>query len=128
MKFPIFQISNERWNAVRELDVEYSDEITMISNKKLKNFFLFSEYIDCNGDVFKITEIHETSILSRIVRFIPQIPFKVKLNFTKLNRNLNLEQFRTIVLNRVNEVSDYGDYKFIIKNARTYSEIMGEQS
>jgi hypothetical protein len=127
MKYPIFQISDEQWTKLHEFEVEYSDKITIISDKKLKEYFLFSEYIDSNGDIYKVTDFQITGILSKIFRYIPIIPFTGKLIFTKVNKSLNLEEFRALVLKRANTVSDYKEFATIVTNAKTYKEIMGDQ-
>jgi hypothetical protein len=128
MKFPIFQISEKQWKKLHEFELEYSNEITIIGYKKLQEFFLDSEYIDCNGDVYRVTDFEIHGILSKIFRFIPFIPFRVKLIFIKQNKKLDLEQFRAMMLKRVNQVKEYNDLASLIKNAKTYAEIMGEQS
>lgn len=128
MKFPIFQISDKQWKKLHEFELEYSDKITIIGFKKAQYFFLDSEYIDCNGDVYKVTDLKMLGMLSKIFKFIPYIPFRVKLILTKQNKKLNLEQFRMLMLNRVNQVADFKDLTALIKNAKTYAEIMGEQS
>ena len=87
-----------------------------------------SEYIDCNGYVFKVTDFEILGMLSKIFRFIPFIPLRVKLIFTKQNKKISLEQFRTLMLKRVNQVKEYNDLAILIRNAKTYAEIMGEQS
>jgi hypothetical protein len=128
MKFPIFQISVEQWKKLHEFELEYSDKITVIGYNKAQDFFLDSEYIDCNGDVYRVTGFEMLGMLSRIFRFIPFIPLRVKLILTKQNKKLSLEQFRTLMLKRVNQVSQYNDLATQIKNAKTYAEIMGEKS
>ncbi len=128
MKFPIFQISETQWKKLHEFELEYSDEITIISYKKLQDFFLDSEYIDSNGDVYRVTDFEIPGILSKIFRFIPIIPFRVKLIFLKQNKKLDLEQFRTLMLKRINQVKEYNDLATLVKNAKTYAEILGEQS
>lgn len=128
MKFPIFQISENQWKKLHEFELEYSNEITIISYKKLQDFFLDSEYIDCNGDIYRVTDFEVHGILSKIFRFIPLIPFRIKLIFIKQNKKLDLEQFRTLMLKRINQVPEYNDLASLIKNAKTYVEIMGEKS
>ncbi|MBS4061887.1 MAG: hypothetical protein KG029_15930 [Bacteroidetes bacterium] len=128
MKFPIFQISVEQWKKLHEFELEYSDKITVIGYNKAQDFFLDSEYIDCNGDVYRVTGFEMLGMLSRIFRFIPFIPLRVKLILTKQNKKLSLEQFRTLMLKRVNQVSQNNDLATQIKNAKTYAEIMGEKS
>jgi hypothetical protein len=127
MEYPIFQISDEQWKSLHEFDVEYSDKITIKSKKKLKEYFLFSEYIDCYGEIYKVTDFQALGILSKIFQFVPLIPFTVKLIFTKANKNLNLEEFREFVLKRANEVSDYKEFGNIVLNAKTFVELMGDQ-
>lgn len=87
MKFPIFQISEIQWKKLHEFELEYSDEITIISYKKLQDFFLDSEYIDSNGDVFRVTDFEIPGILSKIFRFIPIFP--LELNSFFLNKTKN---------------------------------------
>lgn len=127
MKYPIFQISDNQWTKLHEFDVEYSDKLTITSVKKLEKYFLFSEYIDSNGDIYKVTDFQTTGILSRMLRYIPLIPFTGKLIFTKVNRSLNLEQFRALVLKRANSVVDYKEFATIVTNAKSHKEIMGDQ-
>jgi hypothetical protein len=127
MKYPIFQISDEPWEKSHEFDVQYSDKITIISNDRLKEYFISSEYIDCNGEIYKVTDFQTTGIFSKIFRFFPLIPFSGKLIFQKLYRKLTLEEFRSLVLKRTNEVSDYNELRQIILNAKTYSEVMGDK-
>ena len=126
MKFPIFQISEEQWKTLHEFGLEYSDKITVIGYKKAQDFFLDSEYIDSNGDVYRVTDFEMLGMLSKIFRFISFIPLRVKLILTKQNKKLSLEQFRTLILKRVNQVPEYNDLATLIKNAKTYAEIMGE--
>ena len=128
MNYPIFQISEEQWSNLHEFEVEYSDIITIMSKSKLIKYFMLSEYVDCNGEIYKVTDFHAIGILSKTFQFVPLIPFTGKLVFQKVNRSLSLEEFRSLVLNRAKEVSGYKEFGTIVLNARTYAEVMGDQS
>jgi hypothetical protein len=127
MNYPIFQISDEHWNNLHEFDVEYTDKVIITSISKLNQYFLSSEYIDCNGNIFKVTNFRTTGMLSSLFRYIPLIPFSVILIFTDMNKSLSLEGFKAIILKRINEKAEYNDFKTIVLKSQTFAEAMGDQ-
>lgn len=126
MKYPIFQISEANWNKFKEFDVEYSDVITIINTRSLVENFLNSEYIDSNGAIFKVTDYEAAGFVAGILKYVPLIPFKVKLIFTATERKLNLEEFRELILKRMKENEDYNDYRELAIKAKTYDQLMGD--
>jgi len=126
MKYPVFQISEANWNKFNEFDVEYSDTITIINNSSLIENFINSEYIDSDGAIFKVTNYKAAGFFAGILRYVPLIPFKVKLIFTATERELNLEEFRELILKRIQGNQDFKEYGELVMKAETYTQIMGD--
>lgn len=128
MRFPLINISEEKWNAEELIEYFDFDGYFYSSNTELyKRYIEGKEYCDCNGDVYQVVDkIPPKQWWRRVFRFIPDF-YREKLIFKKTGKRLELDELRKYVSERVRDLSE-DDFTrkwiFYLKNAASYEEVI----
>jgi len=128
IEFPIVNLSISDWN---NKDIDYSVIFlcgckTRIFNQTyLEKYFLNHDFLDSNGNLFKIIEIKSLGKWKKHIPFV----FRNTLVYSSLDENISLEKAKKIILKKIEDFDDkndefLNDWKKIIKTSKTYEGIM----
>ncbi|MCK6606874.1 MAG: hypothetical protein L6Q46_01065 [Flavobacterium sp.] len=106
IKFPLLDLTIDNWSKIKDVsEILFDDEfIYSSSNSNFKLFLLNHLLVDDNGNLFKIKSKEDLPLIKRL------LPFgrKAKLIFEDLNKTIDFEEVKVIVLSNINnlEVND----------------------
>ena len=129
MRFPIVNITSDRWNDWLDVECFILEETNYHSRKKhiIDRYYLNHKFCDSNGNIFISKRLNPVSgRWKKLVSLIPgTIKGKVELNPT--TQNMDLNEFKSFILNKVKEMNaDQSTMEWIgiIHSAKTYEEIL----
>jgi len=131
MKFPAANISIKNWNPKEDYLVYIIlNEFIYNDNQKLyQDYYHNMDFVDSNGDIYKLIEKRPPSSLWRnVFKFLPNT-YKIELRFRKTPDNMDIEEIREFVLKQISRLpkEEYiEEWKNEIRNANTISSILGE--
>lgn len=129
-KYPCFYISlfdwNDEWLSMMLASVE---SIYAIDKEVMDKYILDSEWIDSNGDIFKVVGIEKLAWWRRFVPFVT----KSKMVTEYTGRSMTLEEFRSYMLNMIDtldlnsaEVRNVHEkWRQELLKAQSFGELMG---
>ncbi len=122
--YPILNISISEWNndiieeIFRENDIYYS------SNEEFFNTYLLNnEFIDCNGDIYKITG----KIAIKGFWTLLFTSKRSRLIFEKTNSKITFDELQKIMVDRINDLKgDEAEQQWILslKKAQTIKQLL----
>jgi hypothetical protein len=108
MKFPIYDISKETWAKYKEHNIMFenpdSNYIKPQNRQKYLNKIRKHEYVDCNGDIYRITDFKfcKKTGISRYIPFFATIDFQ----FEKTGETCPFEKLKQLIIDRAVEDKD----------------------
>jgi hypothetical protein len=130
MEFPITNISTTKWTSKEDpMLFMLDDPFIYTGDSQLYHDFYFQQkYVDSKGDVYVIVDrLLPTSFWKSALRFIPNT-YKVELVFKPTNEKIDIETFRTYMIDKVKlsiGVPDSDNWVNQIKVKTTFKAIMG---
>lgn len=129
-KYPCFYISFFDWNdewlgmMLASVEIKYT-----MDKEVIDKYILNSEWIDSNGDIFKVVGVDK---LARWRRFMPFIT-KTKMVTEYTGRSMTLEEFRSYMLNMIDTLdlssaearNAYEKWRQELLKAQSFVELMG---
>ena len=106
MKFPIINISTEKWKE-EYIDSYVSFDKFIYTDKDLifKELYKDKVFCDCNGEIFKAIKKAELAEKWRYwLKFIPNI-WKKEIIFEHTNKSLTVDELRNHLITRIAELS-----------------------
>lgn len=128
MKFPIINISYEKWNSEDLMEYVCYDEFIYTKKDSLFDKFYKNKFFcDGNGKIFKAVKKAEmTESWRNWFKFIPNV-WKTKIVFVKMNDQMSLEKLRSYVLDRISGLEENEftqEWKETVLKASNYSELI----
>lgn len=131
MKFPVANISIKNWNPKEDfLLYILMDKYIYRDNSQLyKTYFYNKEFVDSNGNIYKIVDQKKpTSLWRKIFKFLPNV-FKIELIFKKTESKMDVENVKQFILRQIKNLpKDETNNSWIekIKKSKTIQEILGD--
>jgi glutamate mutase epsilon subunit len=125
----MINISDKNWDKEDDLTVYMLfDEFIYTKIEDLfKQYYKDKEFCDCQGNVFKVVDRRlPVSFWRSFFRFLPNV-YKVELSFIQESKKVTLDELRTFLLERLDEINT-NDFvpKWIdsVKKANSYKELL----
>ena len=125
MEFPIYNISEEAWLSSRIgiHDILFENPypcLKLFSNKKFSENNRSSIYVDCKGDIYKITgfTFHKNGGIGKLFPFIG----KMELHFIETDEYCSFEDFKELIIERTVETKDE-EFEKIARNATSFKDM-----
>jgi len=94
INYPITKINSENWIDEEDLFPLFSGYIYTSKEIIFNDYFRNKEFVDCKGDVYKITDrILPTNFWRNFLKFLPGV-YRVKLVFKKTNKSIELDELK----------------------------------
>ncbi|WMN11773.1 hypothetical protein QYS49_39570 [Marivirga salinae] len=132
IKYPMINISDKNWDKEDDLTVYMLFDEFIYTNQEdlFIQYYKDKEFCDCQGNVFKVVDRRPpVSFWRNFFRFLPNV-FKVELSFIQENKKVTLDDLRTFMLERLDEINT-NDFvpKWIdsVKKANSYKELLDSE-
>lgn len=131
MKFPIINISIEKWHYEDLMEYVCYDEFIYTDKESVfEKYYKDKLFCDENGQIFKaIGKAEMTENWRNWLRFIPNV-WKTKIVFKNMYKEMSVEELRTLLLERISELEEDDftlQWKVDIENAKTHSELINDK-
>lgn len=132
MKYPMINISDKNWDKEDDLTVYMLFDEFIYTNQEdlFRQYYKDKEFCDCQGNVFKVVDRRPpVSFWRNFFRFLPNV-YKVELSFIQENKKVTLDDLRTFMLERLDEINtnDFVPKWFdSVKKANSYKELLDSE-
>ena len=127
INFPIVNVSSKKWDCDKDVYILDDEYIYTKDDIFYSKYFLNNSFVDSNGKVFKITDRLLPGRVRQILSFIPNI-CKVELVFKETGENMTIEEIRSLIIRRVEEMVNDDELKSEwiknVKNAKTIADVI----
>ena len=129
MKYPIVNITGDKWNDWGDVICYILDEPNYYSHKKkiIEKYYINHEFCDSNGQIFIVKRLNPiTGLWKSLLSALPGTT-KGFIEFTPTTKIMDLESFKSFMIKKVNEIDDHKStlqWIEIIYNAKFFEEIL----
>ncbi len=130
--FPMLNISDKNWGKADNL-TEYMlfDKFIYTNREDLfRQYYKDKDFCDCQGNIFKVVDKRPpVSFWRNFFRFLPNV-YKVELHFIHENKKFTLEDLRTFILSRLDEINTnqfVGKWIEHVQKAKSHAEILDSE-
>lgn len=120
--FPIMDITIEKWSDDNINSILIKDKYFYSSFNLFDKLIKDHQFVDCNGDIFKVTDLKR---LPKWRQFIPFIS-KGEMVFESLDKRMSLETTKDFFLDKLeNYIVNKDNLELYnqVKNARSFAEL-----
>jgi len=132
MIYPMINITDKNWDKEDDLTVfMLFDEFIYTKRTDLfKQYYKDKEFCDCQGNVYKVIDRRlPVSFWRNFFRFLPNV-YKVELRFIQENKKMTLDNLKTFMLERLEEINTNDFVPRWIKHveaAKTHKELLDSE-
>ena len=132
INYPVTKVNSKNWIDHEDL-LPLFDKYLYTSKEKIFNdYFHNKEYVDCEGNVFKIIgRIPPTNFWRKLFKFIPRV-YKIELIFKNTDRNIELNELKEDLISGIKRFDsdetrkESKEWILEIKRAKSIRELLSE--
>lgn len=130
IEFPIVRINSDVWIDYEEFFPLFNGYLYSSKEEIFNIYFFHKEFIDINGNIFKVVGREATTNFFRIFfRFIPNI-YREKLIFEKVDKIITLDNFKEDLIKGIKKFDSSANHEVTeeliteIRNAKSFKEVI----